>query len=220
MRSLVVAPHPDDEVLGCGGTLLRRRTEGHETGWLIISDISESQGWSSATVKERAGEIDQVAEIFQFKEVFNLKLPDSELDRVPKIEMVRRIADVFKEFEPEEVFLPHPADIHTDHRAVFEAGAACTKWFRYPFVKRVLVYETISETDFSLDPGSRFQPNVFVDISSFLDAKVEAMRVYRSEVGEFPFPRSVEAICAQATLRGAASGCVAAEAFELLKERE
>lgn len=220
MRSLVLAPHPDDEVLGCGGTMLRRRKEGHETGWLIVSDISEALGWSAATVQERTDEIARVSDLFGFTKVFNLKLPDAALDTLSKAELVRHIAGVFKEFEPEEVFLPFPSDIHTDHRAVFDAGAACTKWFRYPSVRRVLVYETISETDFSLDPASSFRPNVFVDITGQLDRKIEIMRVYRSELGVFPFPRSVEAIRALATLRGAAAGYEAAESFQLLKERE
>ena len=134
--------------------------------------------------------------------------------------MVAGISDVFKIFEPEEVFVPHPSDVHTDHRIVFDAAASCTKWFRYPSVKRVLAYETLSETDFGLcadDQG--FRPNVFIDIEPFLDGKLQAMDIYASEVGVFPFPRSHEAIRALATLRGAASGFKAAEAFQLLRER-
>jgi LmbE family N-acetylglucosaminyl deacetylase len=102
---------------------------------------------------------------------------------------------------------------------VFDAVASCTKWFRYPSINRILAYETLSETDFGLSTEQAFRPNVFVDIESFLDRKLQAMEVYKSEMGEFPFPRSREAIRALAAVRGAASGFKAAEAFELLRER-
>ena len=109
--------------------------------------------------------------------------------------------------------------MHTDHRIVFDAVIACTKWFRYPSVKRVLAYETLSETDFSLNTNGRFYPNYFINISGYLEKKIELMSIYISEIAKFPFPRSYEAIRALATLRGAASGYIAAEAFQLLKER-
>ena len=102
---------------------------------------------------------------------------------------------------------------------VFDAAVACTKWFRYPFVRRVLAYETPSETGFGLDSRSTFHPDFFVEISDFLERKLEVMAVYGSELGVFPFPRSVEAVRALATWRGASSGFAAAEAFQLLLER-
>ena len=134
-------------------------------------------------------------------------------------DLVAGISNVFRSFEPEEVFVPHPSDVHTDHRIVFDAVSSCTKWFRYPSVKRVLAYETLSETDFGLGTDQSFRPNVFVDIEPFLDGKLRAMDIYASELGAFPFPRSREAIRALAMLRGAASGFKASEAFELLRER-
>jgi LmbE family N-acetylglucosaminyl deacetylase len=102
---------------------------------------------------------------------------------------------------------------------VFNAVAAGTKWFRHPSVRRVLAYETLSETDFGLNASPGFKPNVFVDITHFIDKKIEAANVYASELGKFPFPRSPEAIRALASVRGATSGFQAAEAFELLRER-
>jgi hypothetical protein len=154
-----------------------------------------------------------------FDEVFELKFPTTQLDRVPMSDLVAGISSVFSSFAPEEVFVPHPSDVHTDHRVVFNAAASCTKWFRYPSVNRVLAYETLSETDFGLGTDQGFRPNVFVNIEPYLDDKLRAMDIYASELGEFPFPRSHEAIRALATLRGAASGFKSAEAFELLRER-
>lgn len=219
MKTIVIAPHPDDEILGVGGTLMRRKAEGEKMAWLIVTGITAEAGWSDEKVKLRVEEIKQVTELFGFDSVFELNFPTTQLDQVPMSDLVAAISKVFKTFEPEEIFVPHPADVHTDHRVVFNAVASCTKWFRYPSVKRVLAYETLSETDFGLGTEQGFRPNVFVNIEPYLDDKLRAMDIYASELGTFPFPRSHEAICALANLRGAASGFKAAEAFELLRER-
>jgi len=219
MKTIVVAPHPDDEVLGAGGTLLRRKAEGSVVAWLIVTSISATSGFSDEKTRQRADEITRITELFGFDAVFELNFPTTQLDQIPMSDLVKAISGVFKSFEPDEVFVPHPADVHTDHGVVFKAVAGCTKWFRYPSVKRVLAYETLSETDFALGTTQSFCPNVFVNIESYLEDKLRAMDIYASELGTFPFPRSHEAIRALATLRGAASGFKAAEAFELLRER-
>jgi len=220
-RTIVVAPHPDDEVLGAGGTLLRRkRDEGAQTAWVIVTGIYESALWSADKVAARQKEIEEITAFFGFDAVYNLGLPSAQLDSVPVSDLVGGISKAFQDFQPTEVLIPHPADIHTDHAAVFNAVASCTKWFRYPSVKRVLAYETISETDFSLAGIESFRPNVFVNIGLYLDDKLKAMEIYASEMGVFPFPRSDEAIRALAMTRGAASGFEAAEAFQLLRSRE
>ncbi len=218
-KTLVIAPHPDDEVLGVGGTLLRRKAEGVKVAWLIVTAISVQSGWSEEKVNQRADEVKRVTELFGFDEVFTLNFPTTQLDRLPMSDLVGGISEAFRSFKPDEVFVPHPSDVHTDHRMVFDSAASCTKWFRYPSVKRVLAYETLSETDFGLGTDQGFRPNVFIDIEPFLDDKLRAMDIYASELGVFPFPRSHEAIRALAALRGAASGFKAAEAFELLRER-
>lgn len=219
MRTIVIAPHPDDEVLGVGGALLRRKSEGARIAWLIVTGITTEAGWGGEKIEQRANEIKQITELFGFDSVFELNFPTTQLDHVPMGDVVTAISNVFQKFEPEEVFVPHPSDVHTDHRIVFEAVASCTKWFRYPSVKRVMAYETLSETDFGLGVSQAFRPNVFIDITAHLPNKLRAMNIYSSEVGDFPFPRSHQAIRALATLRGAASGFQAAEAFELLRER-
>ncbi len=219
MKTIVIAPHPDDEVLGAGGTLLRRKAAGGKVAWLIVTSISVELGWSKEKVKQRADEIERITELFGFDEVFMLNFPTTQLDRISVNDLVVSISEAFKMFQPEEVFVPHPSDAHTDHRKVFDAVAGCTKWFRYPSVKRVLAYETLSETDFGMGIDQGFRPNVFVDIEPFVEGKLRAIEIYASELGAFPFPRSHEAIRALATLRGAASGFRAAEAFELLRER-
>ena len=216
---LCVAPHPDDEVLGAGGTLLRLKAEGNKVGWLIVTKVKKEAGWTEDKVKQREKEIKQIAKLFDFDFIYELNFPTTQLDQIPMADLVSAISNVFKTFQPEDVFVPHPSDIHTDHRVVFDAVVSCTKWFRHPSVKRVLAYETLSETDFGLHVNQGFRPNVFVNIEKYLKNKLQAMNIYQSELGEFPFPRSHEAIQALASLRGAASGYKAAEAFELLRER-
>jgi N-acetylglucosamine malate deacetylase 1 len=218
-RVLVVAPHPDDETLGCGGTLLRMADDGAQLGWLIVTSISEENGFAPQRVQSRDAEIMKVSSLFGFSEVFQLSLPTRQLDMTPMSELIEHFSAAFKSFRPGQVFLPSRCDVHTDHRVVFDAGVACVKWFRYPSVKRVLAYETISETEFGLDMQAKFQPNYFVDISKYLDRKIEIMSVYASEMAAYPFPRSPEAIRALAALRGTTSGFHAAEAFQLLRER-
>ena len=220
-KVLVIAPHPDDELLGCGGTLLRRKSEGAILGWVIMTKISEDTGWSKNNVQERENEIEEVRKGLgiQPEHLFQLGFPTTKLDTFPMGELIAKVSEVFQTFQPEEVFIPHQGDVHSDHRITFEAVSACTKWFRYPSVKRVLSYETLSETEFSLDSGKAFHPNVFVDISQYIEQKLELLNIYSSELGEFPFPRSETAIRALAQFRGSSSGFESAEGFELLLER-
>ena len=219
MKTIVIAPHPDDETLGVGGTLLRRKYEGGSLAWVIVTTMSAEYGWSIEKINKREDQIRQVTKLYGFDDVYRLNFPAAHLDMIPMSELVSAMSDAFRAFQPEEVFLPHPADVHTDHRIVYDAVSGCVKWFRFPSVKRVLAYETLSETDFGLGTDQAFRPVVYVDISNFLTKKLEAIDLYASEVGEFPFPRSHQAIRALATLRGAASGYKSAEAFELLRER-
>lgn len=215
---LVVAPHPDDETLGCGGTLLRLVEQGASLNWLIVTGMTDR--YSEEQRKERAASIANVTAAYGFDSVYQLDKPTAELDTLPMSELIEAISGVFNNLRPDWVLLPHCGDVHSDHRVVFDACAACSKWFRYPFIKRIMSYETLSETDFALTTGEQvFQPNVFFDIQPQLARKLEIMAMYPGECGEFPFPRSAKAITAQAHLRGAQSGYPAAEAFMLLRER-
>jgi LmbE family N-acetylglucosaminyl deacetylase len=217
-RILVVAPHPDDESLGCGGTLLRHKAAGDEAHWLIATKMGV--GYPAARKKARRAEIARISELYGFASVTELGFETTTLDAVPRVELVKKMAAVFKTIRPEIVYLPFPGDVHSDHRAVFSAAASCTKWFRHPSIRRVLAYEAPSETDFGIDPTEGgFQPNLFVDISSHLDRKIEILRTYSGELGEFPFPRSEKTVRSLAAVRGAAAGLQAAEAFAVLKER-
>lgn len=218
-RVLVVAPHPDDETLGCGGTLLKHRDQGDEVHWLIVTAMTAEGGFTPEVIERRQYEIGTVSARYGFGSVHQLSFPAARLDAIPLQSIVQEIGAVVKRVSPQVLYAPFRNDVHTDHRAVFDAIAACTKWFRFPGIARVLAYETLSETEFGIDPtAGAFKPNVFVDISPYIDAKIDIMSIYRSEVGAFPFPRSERAIRALAEFRGSTIGSAAAEAFMLLKE--
>ena len=223
MNSLFVAPHPDDELLGCGGTILRKSSQGDIVGWLLITSVTSEAGWTPQRVSSRNQEIERVREGLSISpnNIFSLGFPAAQLDQIPSSQLIAQISTVFKEFQPQEVFLPHPGDIHTDHRITFEAVSACTKWFRYPSVQRIMTYETLSETNFEQHlTSSTFTPNLFIDVSNYLTQKLQLLEIYESELGTHPFPRSLDAVRALALLRGSQRGVEAAEAFQIIKSFE
>lgn len=218
-KVLVVALHPDDETLGCGGTLFKHKAEGDEIHWMICTEIKEVDGFTSERVQERNTEIETVANLYPFDDVHRLGFSTMQVDQYTVSELVSKVSAVINKIQPTVLYLPFKSDVHSDHRVMFEAVYSCTKSFRYPFIKKIYMMETLSETDFALSTKEdSFVPNVFVDITVFFAKKLEIMQVFESEIGEHPFPRSLRNLEALATLRGATAGCEYAESFMLLKE--
>jgi N-acetylglucosamine malate deacetylase 1 len=215
---LVVAVHPDDETLGCGGALLRHVADGDHIHWLVVTDMVPEM-FPRERIAAREKEIDAVAAAYAFTSVHRLKLPTTRLDTIADSAVVDAFARVFHEVRPTTVYLPFLNDVHSDHRKAFHAGLSCVKSFRHPHVKRVLMMEVLSETEFAPSlPGMSFVPNVFCDISRYIDRKIEILGLYGAEMGIAPFPRSAETVMALAAYRGAVAGCMHAEAFMLLKD--
>jgi LmbE family N-acetylglucosaminyl deacetylase len=218
-RVLVVAVHPDDETLGCGGSLLKHKAGGDDIYWLICTGMHEKDGFKKDDINKREKEIETVAEMYGFNGTHKLGLSTMKVDECSISDLVSRISKVMIEVKPNIVYLPFNGDAHSDHRKIFEAAYSCTKNFRYPFVKKIYMMETLSETEFAPNTKeNNFVPNVFVDITGFFETKLEIMRVFNGEMGEHPFPRSERNMRALATLRGATGGCEYAESFALLKE--
>lgn len=218
-KVLVVAPHPDDETLGCGGTLLKWKAAGVNVHWLIVTNMQASSGFSESQIGERAKQVAKVAQRFGFDSYSHFDYPTALLDTLPKGDIVGAISAVVSKIEPDTVLLPYRNDVHSDHSVVFDATVSATKTFRAATVKAIYAYETPSETEFSLrpdDPG--FRPNLFICIEDLLEQKLSIMAEYKGEVGDFPFPRSERYVRALATLRGGQAGCCAAEGFMILKE--
>lgn len=218
-KILAVAPHPDDETLGCGATLLRHVAQGDEVHWFIATAISEIQGFSAERVASRDIEINLVAREYGFQGVHRAGFPTTRLDTLPKGELIAALGKVIKEVQAQVLYVPYRNDVHSDHAVVFDAAMSCSKQFRYPSVQAIYAYETLSETEFGIRPDDGgFRPNLFVDMQGRLDRKIEIMRLFAGEMDLFPFPRSEECLRALAVLRGSQAGLHAAEAFMVLKE--
>jgi LmbE family N-acetylglucosaminyl deacetylase len=217
-KILVVSAHPDDEVLGVGGTMLRHIAAGDEVCWLIVTNIFEKQGFDKSLVEKRQKEIDLVAQTMKIEKVIKLDYPTMTLSSSSLLTLIPAISKIFIEFLPETIYCLNRSDAHSDHRIVFDAVMACTKSFRYPFIHKVLMYECISETEFAPAlPEKAFIPNYFIDITPYIEKKLEIMKIYASELGSHPFPRSLNNISALATFRGSIAGVEYAEAFQLIK---
>lgn len=211
----VVSPHPDDELLGAGGTLIQSAAAGMAVYWVIVTTMNERDGFLPKQIESRQKEIDAVVKELPFAGVLSLDFPAAGLDRVSDSELVRGITKALCDWRPDTVLLPWRNDAHTDHRKVFDASLAAAKSFRAPYIRTMLSMEILSETNFARRPG--FTPNWYVDISNHLERKIELLHLFESELAAHPFPRSVESIRALATLRGSEVGVGAAEAFMLIR---
>ena len=219
MRVLIVSVHPDDETVGCGGTILKHQDAGDSLFWLIITQAYEPN-WPAETIQRKADEVAAVAQAYQFEKVYKLGLHTTRLDTLPQIEVMAGIREVAREVKPNWVYLVNRSDIHSDHRVVFEATMAVFKpFFREFGVTRILCYECLSSTDaVPALPERVFIPNAFSDITPYIEQKIEIMKLYETEAQRDPLPRGPSAIRALARYRGATIGVKYAEAFMLIRE--
>ncbi len=222
-RCLVVAAHPDDEVLGCGGTVARYALEGDEVYCLILGEgiTSRYDQQGKATVQELRElklQAERAAKIVGIKQVFFKGFPDNRFDTVPLLTIVKAVEEVKMEIKPDIIYTHHQGDLNIDHQITFTAVLTACRPMKDETVKEIYSFEVPSSTEWgSPDARNYFMPNVFVDITETLDRKVEALKAYESEMREYPHPRSPEALRAIAMRWGSAVGCEAAEAFELIR---
>jgi N-acetylglucosamine malate deacetylase 1 len=222
---LVVGAHPDDEVLGCGGTLARLAAEGCEVHLLVLADGETSRGGAvappvaPARIEQREEAARTAARILGCASVKLVGLPDNRMDSIDLLEVVRHVEESVARLKPVTVMTHHAGDVNIDHRVVHDAVlAACRPQPGSP-VRRLLFFEVPSSTEWR-PPGSgpMFNPNWFVDISGCMDSKLKALEAYESELRPYPHPRSIQAATALAQWRGASVGVAAAEAFFLGRE--
>jgi N-acetylglucosamine malate deacetylase 1 len=217
---LVISVHPDDETLGCGGTILRHCAAGDNIHWLVVTqpvDGAVEQSFFASCAKQ----VEDVAAAYGVSSVTKLGFPTARLDTVSQADLIARIGDVISERRPETVYLVHAGDVHTDHHAVFLASMSVLKSFhmRSLGVRRVLSYETLSSTEAAPAQNTRaFLPTVYNDITPYVDRKIEIMGLYHTESQADPLPRGPSAIRALARFRGATVGLEYAEAFMLIRE--
>jgi len=219
-KILIISVHPDDETLGCGGTLLKHKDNGDEINWLILTKANDKFISTPNVEQIQADLVKKVSIKYGFEDTFHLSFLEIELDKYPLGEIIREISNYINQIQPSVIYFNHYNDVHSDHRIAFDAIYSCTKSFRYPFITKILMYETLSETEFApAMQSTSFIPNVYVDITPYMDKKLQIMSIYESEVMEEPYPRSLSSIEALARVRGSRCGVKYAEAFMLLYEK-
>lgn len=211
-RVIVIAAHPDDEILGCGGTIARLVREGYEVQAVIVCE-GESVRYGGLDVDQRSAMI-RAAELLGYGKVIPLGMADQRLDGFPILNLTQRLETIMDNFQPSIVFTHYANDLNRDHRIVFEAVATATRPVS-TYVEALYQFQTASSSEWAYSDA--FQPNTWVDISQTLPLKIKAFEQYTSEVRVFPHPRSTEALEAMARVNGAAGMMEAAEVFILTR---
>ena len=227
MKYLVIAAHPDDEVLGYGGSMAKWVKDGYEVHVLIMAEgaTSRDKHRDRASRKETLSILAQsakrAAEILGVQSVELLEYPDNRMDSVDLLDVVKTIEDYVEKLKPEVVVTHHSGDLNIDHQIIHQAvTTACRPQPGHP-VKCILSFEVPSSTEWQLPTvGSPFIPNWFEDISETLELKIKALEAYQSEMRKWPHSRSIKAVEHLARWRGASMGCEAAESFILLRKQK
>lgn len=220
--ALVIAAHPDDEVLGCGATIARLAEEGWEVHVVIMAEGATSRGKTRdpTRYKEELSELENCAKVANHilgsKSVKLLALPDNRMDGLELLDVVKLIEAEIKQHNPRIVFTHHAGDVNIDHAIIHNAVITACRPQPGHSVKTLLFFEVPSSTEWRpAASGIQFSPNFFYDVTLFIDRKLDALNAYAREMREFPHSRSVKAAEYLAKWRGATIGCAAAEAFML-----
>ncbi|MCA9250709.1 MAG: PIG-L deacetylase family protein [Phycisphaerae bacterium] len=219
MTVLVIAPHPDDEVLGCGGVIRRFANEGHAVHVAIVT-----RGWAPLfpddQVAQVRAEAEAAAEILGVTQLHFMDLPVTKLALLPEHELNGAMGGLIDQTQPNWVFLPYRGDLHEDHKQIFDAAQVALRPLPNRLnVERILCYETLSETHWHAPQAEpAFTPQTYIDITSTLATKIEAMRAYKSQLRDAPNARSIDSIEALAKFRGMTVHRMAAEAFVPVRE--
>lgn len=218
MKVLVIAPHPDDEIIGVGGTIAKRVKAGDEVYVCVVTKGQEPL-FKNGVIEKGRRECREADAKLGVKETIFLDFPAVMLETVPRYEFNGKIAEVVQKIKPDEVYIPHRGDMQIDHQMVVDATMVAVRPRGKNYPKRVYAYETLSETGWNIpNTVNEFIPTVYEDISQYIDIKLKAMKVFQSQLAPFPAARSVEAIEALSKYRGATVSVEAAEAFSLIRE--
>lgn len=218
MNILVIAPHADDEILGVGGTISRYISEGNDV-YVCIATRGYEPRFSSVLSEKVLKEANSCHKLLGIKQTYYLDFPASMLEKIERNELNDKLLDVVNAVKPEIVFIPHFGDMQKDHEIIANAAMVILRPKYKHKVPIIYSYETLSETEWNIPHATNaFIPNVYIDITQFLNTKLEAMEQYQSQLDNFPNPRSLEAIKSLAKYRGSTINVNAAEAFALIRQ--
>jgi LmbE family N-acetylglucosaminyl deacetylase len=211
---LVVAAHPDDEVLGCGGTLARHAEEGDAVHVVFLADgVSSRSSASSGMVNERENAAAAAHRILGIQSVHYLGFPDNRLDSLPLLDIVKALESILEKLAPDVIYTHHHGDLNVDHRIAHQAALTACRPQPGQNARQIYAFEVMSSTEWNTPVSEPFMPQLYVDITPWLDKKMAALSAYRLEMRESPHSRSLEHIKALAVHRGMCMGVLAAEAF-------
>ena len=218
MKVLVIAPHPDDEVIGVGGKIAKKAREGHEIYVCVVTKAFPPL-FSEEIVEQARNECREADKTLGVVETYFMDFPAVMLETVPRYKLNEGLLKYIQKIKPEEVYIPHRGDMQLDHKIIVDATMVALRPKYEHVVKRIYAYETLSETGWDIpNVINEFIPNVYEDITGEIETKLNAMKLFKSQLGDFPDARSLGAIDALARYRGATVNVNAAEAFSLIRE--
>lgn len=221
-KVLVVAAHPDDEVLGCCGTLLKRREGGDDISILILGEgitarFSNDNSVDRSNFNVLYSESKAVAKSIGVKKHTIMGFPDNKFDSVPLLDVVRAVETIKNEVGPDIVFTHFRDDLNIDHKITFDAVITACRPQSSETVREICCFETPSATEYNYTK-TKFSPNLFVDIGDYVEKKIDVVSMYQSETKKYPHPRSLEYVKSLASVRGISVGVEYAEAFEIIRK--
>lgn len=220
-KILIIAAHPDDEILGCGGTITRLVKEGYKAYTLILGegitsrDEKRNRARREKEIKELREQIYKANGTIGVKDVFIYDFPDNRFDSVPLLDIVKVIERIKNEVKPNIIFTHYEKDLNIDHQITYKAVITATRPLPNETVKEIYSFEILSSTEWNF-PLS-FLPNLFFDISEAINIKINAIATYKTELREYPHPRSLEGIKLIARFWGTKVGLYYAEAFSVVR---
>lgn len=219
-KVLVIVAHPDDEVLGLGGTLIKHKKAGDDIYCLILANGCTSRdnvNKKEIELKEKCS--NDCAKILGIKEIIKLRFKDNELDFYTLLEITKEIEKYIVRIKPDIIYTHHFGDVNIDHQIVYKSVMTACRPCNDNCPKKIYSFETLSSTEWQLNNNDLFKPNVFIDISKEIHEKIEALRCYDSEMRKYPHSRSYKGIMVLSQFRGMQSGFMKAEAFCLVREK-
>ena len=223
---LVISAHPDDEVLGCGGTIIKHSKKFNVFSIIAGEGITSRNKKRPKNIKSRLNILKKqalmAAKIMGVRKTFFLSLPDNKLDTLPLLEIIQKIESIILKIKPEIIYTHHHGDLNIDHQIINRAVLTATRPMNKFNVKSIRTFEVLSSTEWNFQDSKDniFKPNLFIDITKEMKKKIKSFLCYKSEVMPFPHPRSKDAIKYLAKLRGSTSGFRAAEAFFIARSIE
>lgn len=220
-KILIIASHPDDEILGCGATISRLVNEGYEAYTLILGegvtsrDEKRNRDKRETEIQKLKQDILKANKLIGVKNIFTFDFPDNRFDSIPLLDIIKKIEEIKNKIKPDIIFTHFKNDLNIDHKKTYEATLTATRPMKNETVKTIYSFEVLSSTEWNYP--TTFSPNVFFDITKTIDKKIKSMKCYENELRSFPHPRSIETIESNAKTWGSKIGCDFAEAFELIR---